>query len=83
VVIIVLGAFVLPAKYESNARLLLKPDRHSTLPIQLSKPAALVMPSTQRDPIVDEERLLTGRPIIRPVAMRYLEELANRPRSQG
>lgn len=31
VVIIVLGAFLLPAKYESNARLLVKPGRDSTL----------------------------------------------------
>ncbi len=60
VVIIVLGAFLLPAKYESNARLLVKPGRDSTLPIEISNRQALVMPSTQRDPIVDEERLLTG-----------------------
>ncbi|ETV28251.1 hypothetical protein Q047_01859 [Pseudomonas aeruginosa BWHPSA042] len=36
VVIIVLGAFLLPAKYESNARLLVKPGRDSTLPIEIS-----------------------------------------------
>lgn len=72
VVIIVLGAFLLPAKYESNARLLVKPGRDSTLPIEISNRQALVMPSTQRDPIVDEERLLTGRPIVRQVAERYL-----------
>ena len=41
------------------------------------------MPSTQRDPIVDEERLLTGRPIVRQVAERYLEVLANRPPPEG
>ncbi|MBP8405614.1 lipopolysaccharide biosynthesis protein [Pseudomonas aeruginosa] len=83
VVIIVLGAFLLPAKYESNARLLVKPGRDSTLPIEISNRQALVMPSTQRDPIVDEERLLTGRPIVRQVAERYLEVLANRPPPEG
>ncbi|VTM12010.1 protein PslE [Pseudomonas aeruginosa] len=82
-VIIVLGAFLLPAKYESNARLLVKPGRDSTLPIEISNRQALVMPSTQRDPIVDEERLLTGRPIVRQVAERYLEVLANRPPPEG
>lgn len=66
VVIIVLGAFLLPAKYESNARLLVKPGRDSTLPIEISNRQALVMPSTQRDPIVDEERLLpAGRSSVR------------------
>ena len=32
-VIILLGAFLLPAKYESTARLLVKPGRDSTMPI--------------------------------------------------
>ncbi|WXL24094.1 exopolysaccharide transport family protein [Ectopseudomonas mendocina] len=78
-VIIVLGAFLLPPKYESTARLLVKPGRDSTLPIEVSDRQTLVMPSTQRDPIVDEELMLTGRPIIRQVAERYLEVLANQP----
>ncbi len=82
-VVIILGAFLLPAKYESNARLLVKPGRDSALPIEISDRQALVMPSTQRDPIVDEERMLTGRPIIRAVAERYLEVLANQPAPQG
>jgi uncharacterized protein involved in exopolysaccharide biosynthesis len=82
-VIILLGAFLLPAKYESTARLLVKPGRDSTLPIEISNRQALVMPSTQRDPIVDEERLLTGRPIVRAVAERYLEVLANQPPPEG
>jgi uncharacterized protein involved in exopolysaccharide biosynthesis len=82
-VIIVLGAFLLPAKYESSARLLVKPGRDSTLPIEISNRQALVMPSTQRDPIVDEERLLTGRPIVRQVAERYLEILANQQPPAG
>lgn len=77
--VIVLGAFLLPPKYESSARLLVKPGRDSTLPIEISDRQALVMPSTQRDPIVDEERLLTGRPIVRQVAERYLAMLANQP----
>ncbi len=82
-VIILLGAFLLPAKYESTARLLVKPGRDSTLPIEISNRQALVMPSTQRDPIVDEERLLTGRPIVRAVAEHYLEVIDNAPPPEG
>jgi polysaccharide biosynthesis protein PslE len=78
VLVAVLGAFLLPAKYESNARLLVKPGRESTtLPIEAGNRQALIAPSTQRDPIVDEERMLTGRPIVRLVAERYLELTAN------
>ncbi|WP_397448337.1 exopolysaccharide transport family protein [Pseudomonas sp. NA-150] len=81
--VIVLGAFLLPAKYESSARLLVKPGRDSTLPIEIADRQALVMPSTQRDPIVDEERLLTGRPIVRQVAEKYLTLSANKPAPEG
>lgn len=77
VVVAVLGAFLLPAKYESNARLLVKPGRdNTTMPIEVSNRQALIAPSTQRDPIVDEEKMLTGRPIVRMVAERYFEEMA-------
>jgi uncharacterized protein involved in exopolysaccharide biosynthesis len=82
-VIMLLGAFLLPAKYESTARLLVKPGRDSTLPIEIGNRQALVMPSTQRDPIVDEERLLTGRPIVRAVAEHYLEVINNAPPPEG
>src|SRR5690606_14865757 len=69
---------------ESNARLLVKPGRDSnTLPIEVADRQALVLPATQRDPIVDEERLLTGRPIIRQVAEHYLEVIASAPPPQG
>ncbi|HBX57831.1 GumC family protein [Pseudomonas sp. UBA2684] len=81
---ILLGAFFLPTSYESNSRLLVKPGRDSnTLPIEMTDRTALVVPATQRDPIVDEERLLTGRPIIRQVAERYYELAANAPGPQG
>jgi uncharacterized protein involved in exopolysaccharide biosynthesis len=81
---ILLGAFFLPTSYESNARLLVKPGRDSsTMPIEAANRQALVMPVTQRDPIVDEERMLTGRPIIRQVAEHYLEQIAKTPAPQG
>lgn len=71
--VIILGAFLLPSKYESNARLLVKPGReNSTLPIEVSNRQALFSPSTQRDPVVDEEKLLTGQLIINKVAEHYL-----------
>lgn len=78
-VVILLGAFLLPAKYESNARLLVKPGRDAAVPLEISDRQAMVMPISQRDPIVDEERMLTGRPIVREVAEHYLEVLANQP----
>lgn len=72
-VVIVLGAFLLPSKYEANARLLVKPGReNSTLPIEVSNRQTLFSPSTQRDPVVDEEKLLTGQLIIAKVAEYYL-----------
>lgn len=76
-IVVLLAAFLLPAKYESNARLLVKPGRESTtLPIEVANRQALIAPSTQRDPIVDEEKMLTGRPIVRIVAERYLDQMA-------
>ena len=82
--VVVLGAFLLPTSYESSARLLVKPGRDTnTLPIEVADRQSIVMPATQRDPILDEERLLTGRPISRQVAERYLEQLANAPRPVG
>ncbi|WP_454254267.1 GumC family protein [Pseudomonas sp. Marseille-Q8238] len=83
-VIILLGAFLLPTSFESSARLLVKPGRDTnTLPIEVADRPSIVMPTTQRDPILDEERMLTGRPISRQVAERYLEELANAPPPEG
>lgn len=75
-VVVVLGAFLLPSKYEANARLLVKPGRdNSTMPIEVSNRQALVSPSTQRDPVVDEEKLLTGKGIARLLARNVLAEL--------
>lgn len=75
-VIVVLGAFLLPSKYEANARLLVKPGRdNSTMPIEVSNRQALISPSTQRDPVVDEEKLLTGKGLARLLARDVLAEL--------
>ena len=83
-VVVLLGAFLLPTSYESSARLLIKPGREtSTLPIEMADRQAIVMPGAMRDPILDEERMLTGRPISRQVAERYLEQLANAPKPDG
>lgn len=83
-VVVLLGAFLLPTSYESSSRLLIKPGREtSTLPIEMADRQAIVMPGAMRDPILDEERMLTGRPISRQVAERYLEQLANAPKPDG
>jgi uncharacterized protein involved in exopolysaccharide biosynthesis len=74
IVVAVLGAFLLPARFESDARLLVKPGRESTtVPIEAGNRQTLVAPSTQHDPIVDEEKMLTGRPVVHIVAERYLQ----------
>jgi len=83
-IIILLGAFLLPNRYESTALLLVKPGRDSsTVPIEFSDRQSIVIPSAQRDPILDEERMLTGTPIKRAVAERYLAELSNEPADPG
>ena len=83
-IVVVLGAFLLPNRYESTALLLVKPGRDSsTVPIEFADRQAIVIPSAQRDPILDEERMLTGRPIMRTVAEKYLAELSNAEPEQG
>ncbi|SFY41286.1 Uncharacterized protein involved in exopolysaccharide biosynthesis [Pseudomonas sp. NFR02] len=80
IVVAVLGAFLLPARYESDARLLVKPGRdNTTLPIEAANRQTLIAPSTQHDPIVDEEKMLTGRPIVHIVAERYMAMTAEPP----
>jgi polysaccharide biosynthesis protein PslE len=82
--IIVLGAFVLPNRYESTALLLVKPGRDtSTVPIELADRQSIAVPSALRDPLLDEERMITGRPIIRLVAQQYLEKLSETSTDSG
>ena len=82
--IIVLGAFLLPNRYESTALLLVKPGRDtSTVPIELADRQSIAVPSALRDPLLDEERMLTGRPIIRRVAQQYMEKVAEAPKPSG
>ncbi|MBA1228359.1 polysaccharide biosynthesis tyrosine autokinase [Pseudomonas viridiflava] len=76
-IVVLLGALLLPNRYESTALLLVKPGRDSsTVPIELSNRQAIVVPSALRDPLLDEERMLTGRPIMRKVSEKYLAELS-------
>ncbi len=77
VVLVVAGAFLLPTKYASEARLLVKPGRENlTVPIDVGERQAFAPMSTQRDPIADEEKMLTGRPVLLQVARLYLNEMA-------
>lgn len=76
-VLVVAGAFLLPTKYASEARLLVKPGRENlTVPIDVGERQAFAPMSTQRDPIADEEKMLTGRPVLLQVARLYLNEMA-------
>ena len=80
VVLALLGAFLLPYRYESESRLLVKPGRdNDTVPIEYTDRRTLISPSTQRDPVIDEESMLTGRPIVRAVARYYLDNISSPP----
>ena len=82
--IVVLGAFLLPNRYESTALLLVKPGRDtSTVPIELADRQSIAVPSALRDPLLDEERMLTGRPIIRAVAQEYIAKVSEAQQNQG
>lgn len=75
-VLAVAGAFLLPPKYVSDARLLVKPGRENlTVPIDVGDRQTVTAPTTQRDPIIDDEKLLTGRPVALKVARAYLAEM--------
>lgn len=83
-VLAVLGAFLLPHKYVSDARLLVKPGRENmTVPIDAVDRQTVYPQVTTRDPIVDEEKMLTGRPVLMEVARRYLTELNKEPAKDG
>jgi uncharacterized protein involved in exopolysaccharide biosynthesis len=84
VILAVGGAFLMSPKYTSEARLLVKAGRENlTVPLDSGDRATFMAPSSQRDPIVDEEKMLTGRPVLTQVARLYLAELANEPPPQS
>lgn len=84
ILVALIGLFVLPAKYESQARLLVKPGREtSTVPIELSDRPSMIVPNTLRDTTADEEKMLTAHSIAQKVAAAYLNELANAPPPEG
>lgn len=83
-VLAVAGAFLLPPKYVSDARLLVKPGRENmTAPIEAADRQAIYPQSTTRDPILDEEKMLTGRPVLMQVARLYLTEMSAEPKREG
>ena len=83
-VLAVAGAFLLPPKYMSDARLLVKPGRENmAAPIEAADRQAIYPQSTTRDPILDEEKMLTGRPVLMQVARLYLAEMSAEPKREG
>jgi uncharacterized protein involved in exopolysaccharide biosynthesis len=84
VILAVLGAFLLPHKYVSDARLLVKPGRENmTVPIDAGDRQTVHPQVSSRDPISDEEKMLTGRPVLMEVARLYLSELNSEPPKPG
>lgn len=77
-------AFLMPPKYASEARLLVKPGRENlTVPLDAGDRQTMMSQVSQRDPIVDEEKMLTGRPVVNQVARLYIAEMANQPPPEG
>lgn len=72
--VVVAGAFLLPNRYVSDARLLVKPTEMASvqLPVQPGPDAGFVQQSPQRDPLLDEEKLATSTPVMLKVANAYL-----------
>ena len=82
--LIAAGAFFWPPSYTSEARLLVRAGRENvTVPLDVGERQAYTPYATQRDPIVDEEKMLTGRPVVMQVARLYLEELSRMPPPEG
>lgn len=84
VVMAIAGAFLLPARFASEARMMVKPGRENlSVPIDAPDRQTVVSQSTQRDPIVDEEKILTGRPVVDRVTEQFLNEFDAAPAPQG
>ena len=79
--VVVAGAFLLPNRYVSDARLLVKPTESASvqLPVQPGPEAGFVQQSPQRDPLLDEEKLATSTPVMLKVADAYLAQAAVPP----
>jgi len=83
-IIAILGAFFLPLKFESEARLLVKTGRaNSIMSIDAANRQPLISPTTVRDPIIDEEKMLTRPYIVKKVAEKYLALMENSPPPEG
>ena len=80
-VIAVAGALFLPSRFESQARILVRPNQslNPPAPTTLSADNGFVQPSTQRDPVLDEQKMLTSQPVITEVAQAYLRAEAAPP----
>ncbi len=74
IAVVVLGAFLLPNRYVSDARLLVKPTESASvqLPVQPGPDTGFVQQSPQRDPLLDEEKMATSEPVMMKVAQTYL-----------
>lgn len=82
--LIAAGAFFWPPSYTSEARLLVRPGRENvTVPLDVGERQAYTPYATQRDPIIDEEKMLTGQPVVMQVARLYMDELSRMPPPQG
>lgn len=77
--IAVLGALFLPKRFESQAQLLIKPATDQQIAPPVNGGNTNFQPSTQRDPVLDEQLLLTSWPVVQQVAAAYLHALAQPP----
>lgn len=76
-VLIVLGALFLPSRFTSTSRLFVNLEKGDQVrvPMQVMREPNFIQPATLRDPILDEEQILTSAPVINKVADAYREDL--------
>ena len=76
-VLIVLGALFLPSRFTSTSRLFVNLEKGDQVrvPMQVMREPNFIQPATLRDPILDEEQILTSAPVINKVADAYRADL--------
>ncbi|HEX7917255.1 exopolysaccharide transport family protein [Rudaea sp.] len=76
-ILIVLGALFLPSRFTSTSRLFVNLEKGDQVrvPMQVMREPNFIQPATLRDPILDEEQILTSAPVISKVADAYRADL--------
>ncbi len=83
-IIVIAGLYIIPPKYASEAKLLVKLGRENTaLPVDIIDRPAVVSNNAQRDQLLDEATLLQSSAIIEEVARKLERNLSEQPSREG